>query len=435
MDAAPQSPKTDKGWQAYLSNVRAPAKRVQKPLGAGLAVLLEPSGLKTFLARLRRRGETNPRTIRVGAFPAISVADARRKLAEMKSVIREGRDPALEQRRVHAGVSKLRTLNDLIAEYLTRREDLIAPKTLKIERDLLHGVLAPALGDRLLADLEPIDFGKAVADYAGRLKREARSNGTNANKLLAAARRMFKTARGWGVVGAADPTAGLAKPAKEAPRDRILFDGTVLVGPDPRVNELGRLVCALTAEPSPLPVSTPTRAALILTLRLGLRALETCSLEWRAVDLDGAGPSISVTTSKTSAGLRALPLPRTAVATLRELREKTSKGQAFLFPAEAGSKRARHLHPESLSRAFARACDRLKIADASTHDLRRTCLSGLIELGHESVADRIAGHVPRHVMGRHYDRSKRLDAMRAGLEAWSAAVDAAAERYAKEVKR
>ena len=42
----------------------------------------------------------------------------------MKSVIREGRDPALEQRRVHAGVRKLRTLNDLIAEYLTRREDL-----------------------------------------------------------------------------------------------------------------------------------------------------------------------------------------------------------------------------------------------------------------------------------------------------------------------
>ena len=126
---------------------------------------------------------------------------------------------------MHAGVSKLRTLNDLVAEYLTRREDLIAPKTLKIERDLLQGVLAPALGDRLLADLEPIDFGKAVADYAGRLKREGRSNGTNANKLLAAARRMFKTARGWGVVGAADPTAGLASPPRR--RRAIAFFSTV----------------------------------------------------------------------------------------------------------------------------------------------------------------------------------------------------------------
>ena len=88
----------------------------------------------------------------------------------------------------------------------------------------------------------------------------------------------------------------------------------------------------------------------------------------------------------------------------------------------------RHMHPESLSRAFARACDRLGIADASTHDLRRTCLSGLIELGHESVAERIASHAPRHVLGRHYDRSSRMEAMRAGLEAWSQAVDSARDR-------
>src|ERR1700733_11087460 len=84
----------------------------------------------------------------------------------------------------------------------------------------------------------------------------------------------------------------------------------------------------------------------------------------------------------------------------------------------------RHMHPEPLSRAFARACVRLSIADASTHDLRRTCLSGLIELGHESVAERIAGHVPRHVMGKHYDRSKRVEPMLLALEAWSEAVDA-----------
>lgn len=421
-------PKTDKGLQAHLSNVRPPGGRTWLALGGGLTICLEPSGVKTFQARIRRQGDQTARRIRIGSFPALSVADARRKLAEMKSFIREGRDPALEQRHARAGVNKLRTLADLISEYLARRSDHVAPKTLKIERDLLDGVLMPALGDRLLSDLEPMDFGKVVSNYAARLKREGRSNGTNANKLLATARRMFKAARGWGVVGSADPTAGLAKPAKEAPRDRVLFDGVVLVGPDPLVNELGRLVGALSVDASPVPISAPTRAALMLTLRMGFRALETCLLEWRAVDLDSAAPSITVTTSKTNAGLRALPLPRAAVETLRELRANSGTGQTFLFPAEAGAKRARHMHPESLSRAFARACDRLGIGDASTHDLRRTCLSGLIELGHESVAERIAGHVPRHVLGRHYDRSSRMEAMRAGLEAWSKAVDDACDR-------
>jgi integrase len=422
-------PKTDKGLQAFIMNVRPPAGRTWLAIGAGLTICLEPSGAKTFQARIRRQGERNPRRVRIGSFPSLSVAAARRKLAEMKSAAREGRDPALEQRRARAGVVKVRTLADLIKEYLARREGQIAAKSLKIERDLLDGVLAPVLGDRLLADLAPIDFGKAVADYASRLKREARSNGTNANKLLAVARRMFKTARGWGLIAAIDPTAGLAKPAKEAPRDRVLFDGQVLVGPDAEMNELGRLVAALAAEPSPVPVSRPTRLALDLTLRTGFRALETCALEWRAVSLDGDAPSVSVTTSKTSAGLRTLPLPRAAVDLLSELKAASKKGAVYVFPGEDGSKRAKHLHPESLSRAFARACARLKIAGASTHDLRRTCLSGLIELGHEAVAERIAGHVPRHVLGRHYDRSSRLEAMRAALEAWSHAIDGARDRY------
>jgi integrase len=347
----------------------------------------------------------------------------------MKSSAREGHDPALEQRRARAGVVKVRTLGDLVDEYLARREGQVAAKTLKIERDLLDGVLAPALGDRLLADLEPMDFGKTVQDYAARLKREGRSNGTNANKLLAAARRMFKTARSWGIIGAVDPTAGLAKPAKERPRDRILFDGKVLVGPDPRVNELGRLVAALAADPCPVPASRATRIALLLTVALGFRALEVCSLKWSSVDLAGDAPSVTVTASKTSAGLRALPLPRAAIALLGELRAGARRGAVFVFPAEEGSKRAEHTHPESLSRAFARACARLGIAGASTHDLRRTCLSGLNELGHESIAERIAGHVPRSVMGRHYDRSSRTESMRLALETWAEAIDAARIRH------
>ena len=391
-------PKTDKGWQAYLSNARLPARRERLSLGGGLVVFREPSGLQTLYGRIRRKGERNPQPVRIGSFPTFSVADARRELVKMKSLAREGRDPALEQRRARAGVVPLRTLNDLIEWRLAEGEGKVAAKTLKIERDLLR-VLASVLGDRLLLDLEPIDFGAAFADYAARLKREGRSDGVNANKLFTATRRMFKRARGAGRIAASlDPTVGLSKPAREAPRDRILFDGQVLVGPDPSVNELGRLGAALRAEPSPVPVSRRTRIALMLTMRLGLRALETCSLEWRAVDLDGDPPTASVTRSKTPAGLRTLPLPPSAVEELRELEMAARKGEIYVFPAEPGSRRAQHMHAESLSRAFARACDRLGIAGASTHDLRRTCLSALIELGHEGIARRIAGHAGTDVI-------------------------------------
>ena len=151
-------PKTEKGLQAYIERVRPPQSRQWLALGAGLTICFEPSGAKTFQARLRRHGETNPRRIRIGSFPALSVADARKRLSEMKAMAREGRDPALAQRRARGGVRNIRTLADLIAEYLRRRDGSIAAKTLKLERELLAGVLSPSLGGRLLADLAPMDF-------------------------------------------------------------------------------------------------------------------------------------------------------------------------------------------------------------------------------------------------------------------------------------
>ena len=335
-------PTTDRGRHIYLTNIRPPGKRRWLSMSNGLVVCLGPSGGKTFQTRLRRRGEKYPRRVDIGSFPAGGVLDARRRLLELNSVVAEGRDPCLERPRARAGVTTLRTLNDLIHAYLGRRDGQALDKTLRIERDLLEGVLAPALGDRLLDDLAPVDFGQVVGDYAAHLRREGRSDGANANKLLKVCRRLFKMARGWGFdVPDRDPTAGLAHPAREIPRDRILFDGVTLVGPDPRVNEIGALVAALLAEPSPVPGNRPTRLALMLTLLLGLRVSETCSLEWRGVLLDGESPTVSVVKSKTRSGLRTLPLPRAAVAILAELRAESGKGAVCVFPGADGARGVR----------------------------------------------------------------------------------------------
>jgi integrase len=239
---------------------------------------------------------------------------------------------------------------------------------------------------------------------------------------------MFKLSRGWGLIATTDPTQGLTRPVKEAPRDRVLFDGQVLVGPDARTNEIGALLNALNATPRPVQISDPTRVALLLAILFGFRASEVCALEWRGVSLDREVHTISVTKSKTKAGLRTLPIPPYARELLREHQSHSRAGEEFLFPAEEGARRAEHLHPESLSRAFARACARLGIEGAVLHDLRRTALSGIIELGHGAVAERIAGHAATTVMGRHYDRSDRISAMLAALNDWTATVLAAEER-------
>jgi hypothetical protein len=70
---------------------------------AGLDVCLLPGGTKIFQAWLQRKGDKSAsRRIELNSFPAVSVTEARKKIIEMKSVVREGSAPALEQRRARA---------------------------------------------------------------------------------------------------------------------------------------------------------------------------------------------------------------------------------------------------------------------------------------------------------------------------------------------
>jgi len=421
-------PKTDAGWQTWLLNVKPPEERRWIALGGGLTVCLEVGGGKVFQGRPRRVGDKNARRVAVGHFPAVSVAQARQRLAEARSMAREGRDPALAQRRAREGLEEIATFGQLAESYLKRRAEggELRDKTLGIEAQAL-APLRRALGDRLLADLEPRDFSAVIEREAARL-RKAGKTGRLANQSLAAAKRAYKDARGRGEFTGPSPVAELKRPAKESPRERVLFDGRVLRHMiDPERNEIGALVAALRSDaPGP---DHGTRAALLLGLFLGMRAGEIAALEWSAVRLDDAVPTLVVVAGKTKAATRTLPLPAQAVAILRALRATADGKARHVFPARSGAGRAEHLHAESLSRAFSRLCAALGIDGAVLHDLRRTALSGIIELtGGEALAERVAGHKGQSALARHYDKAKRLNPMLKALTAWADAVDDAAER-------
>jgi hypothetical protein len=78
-------------------------------------------------------------------------------------------------------------------------------------------------------------------------------------------------------------------------------DGFCLL--DPGVNEIGKLVVALSAKPAPIPVTRSSHIAMHLALLMGFRALEVCALEWAAINLQSETPTATVTKSKTRAGL------------------------------------------------------------------------------------------------------------------------------------
>lgn len=429
-------PTTDRGLAAYIASVRPGPKRQWLALGNGLTLAIETSGAKTWQARFRLKGSKQAKRMVLGHYPAMTLTQARQRLAEVKSEAKMGGDPTLQHRRQEQGIGQISTVGQLVDAYLARRVGSVADKTFILEQSYL-AMLRDHLGDHRLVDLERRDIARLVEDYARHVR--SKRVGVAANRLLSTISRMFTMSQGWGLFEGNNPAKDLRRPVKEQPRNRVLVDGNLLQDPaQPNLNEIGLLAAALLDEPTVLAMDRKTRVAVMLSILLGLRASEVCALPWADVSLDGEQSTITIRKSKTDAGRRVLPLPPTALALLRDLRadaDRTDPRGTMVFPAAGTAERREHLHPESLSRAVARAAERLKLEPFTHHDLRRTCITGLAELGHDGLAVRIAGHTSKTVTGRHYDHSRRMGPIRAALTEWDAAISAAVKRHRAELSR
>jgi len=101
------------------------------------------------------------------------------------------------------------------------------PKTVAGYRQIFEHDVLPRWGDRPTADIAKADVLELLNDKAAKRdrKRKGQTDGAavQANRVLTRLRTFF----GWAVANdliAADPTAGVRKPATEASRDRVLDD-------------------------------------------------------------------------------------------------------------------------------------------------------------------------------------------------------------------
>ena len=103
---------------------------VSDPRTPGLCLRVTPTGAKSFY--YVRKIEGKVRFIRIGAFPAATIEQARRRAAELAAEIVAGIDPAAakQARREEPTVADARAL------YLTDKGAKLSPRTLKAEASL-----------------------------------------------------------------------------------------------------------------------------------------------------------------------------------------------------------------------------------------------------------------------------------------------------------
>jgi len=158
-------------------------------------------------------------------------------------------------------------------------------------------------------------------------------------------------------------------------------------------------------------LSPTVRLALAFQIYVPLRSHSLIGARWEELDLEAARWTVPVARLKLHAEERVtarpfvVPLPATAVAILRKLRERAGEGPWVLAsplppkPPKPGEEPQgpQHVEEKALVRALSRlqATGRLALgAKLTVHDLRRTWRSFAMDLGVDNVvAERSLGHV------------------------------------------
>jgi integrase len=155
---------------------------------------------------------------------------------------------------------------------------------------------------------------------------------------------------------------------------------------------------------------TPLSIAVVLAVATGCRRGELCGLLWSDIDLDRAQIIIRRATEVTKEGVgykepktrrsrRAIPLPGFAVDALRRHKGKQAEHHLLLGDGyqDGGHvltwEDGRPLHPDYVTKAFAKVARRLALPTVRFHALRHTCASVLLKADvHPKVVSDILGH-------------------------------------------
>jgi integrase len=353
----------------------------------GLYLRILASGEKRWIMRYKAAGRVRVATL--SDVANMGLGEARTKAHTWRSIIREGRDPAGEDRRKRAEDRRLPTVEAFASEYLERHAKPHKRSWREDERLLRRDVL-PAIGDLRIDTVTRRDIVQMIDSI--------RDRGANitANRALGVTRTLFNFAIERGVI-MATPVIGV-RASPEASRKRTLSD-----------DEIRRLW--LGTEPGSPRIEPTTRMALRLLLLTGARAGEVCASSWNEIDSQEATWTIPAARAKNNRE-HAIPLSVAATEVIAEA--NSLRTEPWLMPSSRGDG---HVSGDGILRA----AQRIVGDDVVVHDLRRTVATGLQQLG---VRLEVTEAVLNHVSGSRagvvgvYQRHDWASEKRAALDAW-----------------
>lgn len=328
----------------------------------GLHLRVSKNGRRFFQHRYKYLGRKM--CLSLGEFPAVSVQDARKRVAEHKAMLAHDKNPATERNKMKADLTFEEFADNHYLPFAKQHK-----QTWVTDRNQIEKQLKPVLGRLRLSAISPRDVAMMHA------KEKERTSACTANHLLATLRRMMNLAVKWQLIEK-NPTDGLDKFREGPLRERYLSR-----------EELPRFLKALAEENDTL-----SKAAILLLLYTGCRRNELLSMTWSQVHLDENRLYLPVTKNGRS---RTVHLNDKALEVLKELaarrgdEERTRKSE-FVFPSRQNTRKG-YLY--DLRKPLQKACTIASIENFRTHDLRHSFASLAVSSGADLYAvQRLLGH-------------------------------------------
>jgi integrase len=322
--------------------------------GAARSVSPQPTGVKSWAVRYRLNGR--PAKFTLGQYPAVPLAEARRKATEALARVAKGDDPSTERREAREAAEReqhiVARLAALFIEQHCRRKTRISTATQAT--GIFNREVLPIWGRRPIESIRRRD----IADLVNAI---AETRPIMANRTLAHLSKFFKfcVARDW---LDASPCVGIERPSKETARSRCLDD-----------DEIRRFWVACDGLPKPY------GDIFQLLLLSGAPRQEVADMKWCELDL--------------SRGLWTLPAERNKadVVLVRPLgpqawsiiaKQPRTPGRVFIS-CRSGLWKAKRQLDQTMR----------PTSPWVAHDLRRTSRSLLSRAGVDSdVAEMLLGH-------------------------------------------
>ncbi|NUT75070.1 integrase arm-type DNA-binding domain-containing protein [Pseudomonas sp. C1C7] len=363
----------------------------------GLYLLINPSGSKLWQLKYRVGGKE--KKLAVGAYPTISLQQARQRRDSAREQLANGIDPSAERKAAkHAQTALELTFEVLAREWYTYNAPRWAETTRYKAKLYLENDIIPGIGSRPVKAITRPELVALVRSV------EARGTFNAAGKIRQWLHQIFRYGLAKGVVDAnpatdLDVLAAPPKPPRHHPH--ICFAEL----PD------------LLAKVEIAKIYAPTRLAIRLLVLTAVRPGELRAALWAEFDLDAATWTIPKERMKARRP-HVVPLPRQAVSILRQLHELTGSYE-LLFPGQQNP--ARPMSENTINKALRLMGYEGRQTGHGFRHLLSTELNG--RSYNRDWIERQLAHGDKDDIRDTYNHAVYLDQRREMMQAWADSID------------